>query len=118
MAKNKVKKAVKKAAKKKLVKPETTLADIINKADQAVLITTNKGNIEITGLKAINYSFEVKGLLVGALDTYNIRPIISGLNNNARAVISHLVNINGKVDRIVKELDGEEVIEEPKEGKK
>lgn len=75
----------------------TTLGDIIKDSEQAVVVTVAKGKIEVTGLKNINYAYEAKGLLIGAMDTYNSRPIINILNNNTRALLSHLVNINNKI---------------------
>jgi len=94
---------------------KTTLADIINNADQAVIITTSKGNVEVTGIKDINYAYQVKGLLIGAMDVYNSRPVINGMNNNARALLAHLSNINAKIDKIIAEIPVEPVVEE--EGK-
>lgn len=98
----------KKTNKKEIVKKTTpkkqetttTLSDIIRDADEAIVITSIKGNIEVTGIKNINYAYEAKGLLIGAIDTYNSRPIINGLNNNTRAIISHLININTKVTEL------------------
>jgi len=80
---------------------KTTLGDIIKDADQAVVVTSTKGRIEITGIKNINYTYEAKGLLVGAMDIYNIRPIITGLNSNTRALLSHITNLSNKIDKVL-----------------
>ena len=86
--------------------PETTLGDVIKDAESAIIITVTKGQIDVTAIKNINYAYEAKGLLVGAMDSYSNKPIINVLNNNARALLSHLVNISNKIP------------EKPKEGQK
>ena len=99
-------KTKKKDTKKRVIPPKgkensTTLGDIIKNSDQAIVVTSTKGNVEVTGIKSINYAYEAKGLLVGAMDTYNSKPIITGMNNNTRALLAHLVNINNKVTKYI-----------------
>lgn len=107
----KKKKVIKKETpKKKTEESKTTLGDIIKNADQAVVITSTKGSIEVTAIKAINYAYEAKGLIVGAMDSYNSRPIMNGMNNNSRAILSHIMNLNNKIN----ELLGEKAKEEKK----
>lgn len=100
MVTKKTKNIKKSTPKTKKVENKTTLGDIIKNADQAVLVISNKGTIQVTGIKNINYAYEAKGLLVGAMDNYNCRPVINGLNNNTKALLSHLVNISNKVNQL------------------
>lgn len=108
----KKKKIIKKETpKNKTEKKETTLGDIIKNVDQAVVITTTNGNINVIAIKSINYVYEAKGLIMGAIDTYNNRPIINGINNQSKIILSHIMNLNNKI----KEALGEKVKEEKKE---
>lgn len=72
---------------------ETTLEKLINKAEKVIIITATNGNIEVTGLKDVNYSHEAKGLLHGAIDSYSTRPIISTITNLSKGLIANLENI-------------------------
>jgi len=88
---------------------QTTLGDIIKDADQAVVVSVTKGNIVVTAIKSVNYSYEAKALLMGAMDNYNVKPIINGLNSNTRAVMSHIMNLNNKLTKLVPDEIPEEV---------
>lgn len=97
----KVSKTKPKSAKKKASKPAqknkadksvpASLEDVINKADSALIITATKGNIEVLGIKNANFAYQAKGLMVGALDSYLVRPISSVLRdlNNANMRMHH-----------------------------
>ena len=80
---------------------QTTLGDIIKNAEQAIVVTVSKGNIEVTAIKAVNYSYEAKSLLMGAMDNYNVKPIINGLNSNTRTLMAHIMNLNNKITKLV-----------------
>lgn len=101
MVTKKIKNVKKNTPKVKNSEDKTTLGDIIKNADQAVVVTVTKGTINVTGLKNINYAHEASGLLVGAIDNYSRRPIITNLNNNTRALLSHLVTISNKINQFV-----------------
>ena len=111
-----------KKAPKAIVKKESeVLSEIIKKADEALLITATKGNIEVRALKNLTYAHEAKGLIAGALDTYLIRPISNTLNQsyqttarNFGPVLSNLNKVLQKVQKIAEKLG---VIDEEKPGK-
>ena len=50
-------------------------------SDAAVIVTATKGNIEVRAIKNINYAYQVKGLLTGALDSYLVIPISKTLKS-------------------------------------
>ncbi len=79
---------------------ETTLQGLINKADSVILVTSTRGNIEVTGLKDVNYSHQAKGLLHGALDTYTTRPVINTVTNLSRGLITNLQNILDEIKKL------------------
>jgi len=76
---------------------DTTLGALIKKAEKVIIVTATRGNIEVTGLKDVNYSHEAKGLLHGALDTYNTRPVINTITNLGKGLITNLQNIQNQV---------------------
>ena len=80
---------------------QTTLGDIIKNAEQAIVVTVSKGNIEVTAIKAVNYSYEAKSLLMGAMDNYHDKPIIHGLNSNTRVLMAQITNFNNKITNLV-----------------
>ena len=80
---------------------QTTWGDIIKNAEQAIVVTVSKGNIEVTAIMAVNYSFEAKALLMGAMDNYNVKPIINGLNSNTKTLMAHIMNLNNKIKKLV-----------------
>jgi len=99
------------AKDKKIQEASNSLNEIIKDVDQAVLITAKRGNIEVTGIKNTNYAHEAKGLIIGALDSYNIRPITSTINNYTKTVASLIKTL---VDDLKKSL-GVEVEEKQPE---
>lgn len=95
-----------KVVKKAVATPPTgenqpTLGDIIKAADEVLIVTATKGQIDVKALKNINYAYAAKALLMGAIDNYNNKPIINGLNNSSRALLSHIMNLNTKVDKVI-----------------
>jgi len=77
-----------KAVDGKIVKQEAKGAsgqdkfnEILQKSDSAIIITATKGNIEVTGIKNVNYAYQAKGMIHGALDSYLLVPISSTLNS-------------------------------------
>ena len=79
----------------------TTLGDIIKDSEQAVIVSVSKGKVEVTAIKAINYAYQAKALLREAIDNYNVKPIINGLNTNTRVLLAHITNLNNKITKIV-----------------
>jgi len=67
---------------KAVVKKHEVLSEVIKESDEALLITSIKGKIEVRALKNLTYAHEAKGLIAGALDTYLIRPINKALNTS------------------------------------
>jgi len=91
--------------KKKPDENDTKLSELIKNSDQAILITAKQGNIEVSGIKNINFSYEAKGLIIGALDRYSIRPIINSVNSYTDTMLSHIKKLG---DDIKKSLGIEE----------
>lgn len=57
------------------------LDKVIKEADAVILLTSRKGNIELRSLKNVNYAYEAKGLLLGAIHSYLVKPISETLRN-------------------------------------
>jgi hypothetical protein len=90
---------------------ENAIDKLINESDECVIVTSTKGNIQVTGIKNINYSHQVKGLLVGAIDTYNLRPVLQAINTSARnsaAQIANFVNQQNAPEAKVEKAPKEE----------
>lgn len=88
MVKTTKKERIKKGKKAKISKnpptPNSAQVDLdktLKTSDLAIIVTATKGNIEVRGIKSINYAYEAKGLLVGALDSYKVIPIAKTLKN-------------------------------------
>lgn len=82
---------VKKTKKeKKVAKVANPIEDLIKNADSGIIVTARNGNIEVTGIKNINFAYEAKGLLVGAMDSYTIRPIANMLNSYTNNTLAQL----------------------------
>ena len=101
----------KKAPKAVVKKESEVLSEVIKKADEALLITATKGNIEVRALKNLTFAHEAKGLIAGALDTYLIRPISNTLNQsyqttarNFGPVLSNINIVLQKVQKIAEKL--------------
>ena len=88
---NAKKKAVKKTKKeKKVEKVANPLEEMIKNCDEGILITAKNGNIEVTGIKNVNFAHTAKGLLVGALDSYTTRPTLNLINSYSKNIVGHL----------------------------
>jgi len=85
---------------------------VIKAADSVVLITEKRGNIEVRALKNISYAWQVKGLLLGALDKYLVTPI----NGTLRQMNDSHINLYKQILVALKEAAGgeEDVKEEEK----
>ena len=75
---------------KKVEKVANPIEEMINNADSGIMITAKNGNVEVTGIKNVNFSYEAKGLLLGALDSYSLRPMLNALNNHAKNTANHI----------------------------
>lgn len=116
----KAKKPVKQNPPEKPVNPPTPapqgedIAAIIKRADSVVIVSETRGHIEIKSIKNVNYMWQVKGLLVGALDQYLVHPISSTL----RQINDGHYNLYSQLLAELKKLTGEAKPEEkaPEEG--
>lgn len=96
---------VKKAKKvtksqKKIDSVANPIEELIKNADEGIIITVKEGIVTVNAIKNINFSYQVKGLLIGALDSYTTRPTINAINSLATHVVTHF---NNAVEVIKKE---------------
>lgn len=76
---------------KKAKTAKSSINDLINEADSALVITAKNGMVQVLGIKNANYAYQAKGLMQGALDTYLVRPISNVLKdvNDANGRMHH-----------------------------
>jgi hypothetical protein len=86
---------------------ESAIDKLVSESEECVIVTSSKGNIQVTGIKNVTYSHQAKGLLMGAIDTYNIRPILQSINASAR-------NVSSQISNLLNKKDAPEVEEAPK----
>jgi TATA-box binding protein (TBP) (component of TFIID and TFIIIB) len=75
---------------------QTSLEQMVNAADQCIIVTATKGNVVVTGIKNVSYSHEAKGMLIGALDSYMVRPILQSLNTVNQNIAAQFANFINK----------------------
>jgi len=75
---------------KKVEVKANPLEEMIKNCDEGIIITAKNGNIEITGIKNVNFAHTAKGLLVGALDSYTTRPVLNLINSYSKNVVAHI----------------------------
>lgn len=123
MSNKKAKKATKnKAAVKKAKPPVNPKAQTafkeefeaaIKDADSVLLITTTKGLVEVRPVKNVNYAYQVKGILQGALDSYMVIPISKALQRQAQIQTNNLTNMVNTIKNLLGD-SSEKPEEEPK----
>ncbi len=92
---------------------QVELDEMLKTADSAVVITASKGVVDVRGIKNINYAYEAKGLLIGALDSYLVIPISKTLRTVNDANVRMYFNTIQEIKKAVGIVD-----EKPKEKKK
>ncbi|HSG32539.1 MAG TPA: hypothetical protein VLB82_13465 [Thermodesulfobacteriota bacterium] len=94
---------------KKEVNPLERHAKLIEMSDDALLVTSKHGNIEVTAVKGLNYAYQAKGLLNGALDMYLIRPTTKVLRDvsdaNMKLSERTFMEIKKSLDELVNQLN-------------
>ena len=72
--------STKKKLNKKEKKTENYIENLVSASDECILVYAMNGNVMITGIKNVTKVYRAKGLLISALDNYNIQPIIKSIN--------------------------------------
>jgi hypothetical protein len=94
----------------------SSIEKLVSEADECLIVTSTKGQIDVTGVKGLTYAHQAKGLLSGAIDKYEANVILNTLNvintnviNKVEEAKAEAENKGEEIKVLIKELKNKKV---------